>query len=948
MQPHPSRVRDHREYVSRKLEDGNVLVECKGSLVPMLCHLNRRLASEEFNPEDVSNDDAKDTPSPNGGYSSPTHHIFLIDKSRSDRLGLVFGSQGNVDFRLPGRKESYSVSRQCFRLWMNKDGIWMFSNLSSRECNVNGDVVCSTRCIHLANPWAGVEDLCRIVLRPDNVNLIRISEIELAVRVPESTRLFRTILDEGLLDGLGIQSQTTETSSSSQPSESSGAAHLPAPRLQFEYHELGKPLVPSNGVYAIKTLMHKRTGSKALGMIDTRVDIAITEREHDIQRANDVRRQICQDEKYFVRLLGLRVTPSGLAMITEYRNAELLDAYPAAEVDMSNLRLLFAQIGGGALQHLRNHRMVHHDIRRGTILVELQGSVFSAYLTGFSHAKQLEADDPKAKEEAVSDISALCKMVHDLQLEHEEVGDATQDPGGVGPSNSDKDASDGYPVVVEENKGRNGTGQRPARPSTSKRIKTTHTGEGLSSKPIINEDPLDHSPAATSAANMLSTIRRNESQSSAKTVGTRRNTKKSPQAPVPKPLQTDMASKAPSADRLIMRGKQKTVEDCPSPEEISLAFTRWVGGDRFSWPPFDYITLPKDYSFTCFRIEESYFVDLVQAMEALHELISQPVVPDSLSRHYRFEPTHEIHCVEMRIVAKLFHLNNLADLAETFLEALKEDGPADGQTFEIKHEGRVRVQYHNHSSMVNLTNISRFIGPSGRLELQESDRPAEIQDLRGFDAWDGIYVDTSWAVELLRKSNTEMYHGFRKLSHNGTHPFFNANFRRIQYEKFAVIAFPRLQPLFVLVRREDGFVNIETIRGNVPFHDTSSSHFVPRSTAVKECRGLQLNDLANCLEDLRIEGSRPDWKHRIYLNGTQKRGPSSATSVFTSSSFQHAELSFEDPLRFRFRRGKQKSSADWTLQALQEKEDVVFRIPTMAGSTTAMDQVASWLGLNAD
>lgn len=165
MQPHPSRVRDHREYVSRELDNGNVLVECKGSLVPMLCRLNRRLASEDFDPQDVSNDDAQDTPSPNGGYGSPTHHVFLINESRDDHLGLVFGSQANVDFRLPGRNERYSVSRQCFRLWMNEDGIWMFSNLSSRECNVNGDIMCHTRCLHLANPWGeGIEDLRRIVL----------------------------------------------------------------------------------------------------------------------------------------------------------------------------------------------------------------------------------------------------------------------------------------------------------------------------------------------------------------------------------------------------------------------------------------------------------------------------------------------------------------------------------------------------------------------------------------------------------------------------------------------------------------------------------------------------------------------------------------------------------------------------------------------------------------
>lgn len=588
--------------------------------------------------------------------------------------------------------------------------------------------------------------------------------------------------------------------------------------------------------------------------------------------------------------------------------------------------------------------MVHHDIRRGTILVERQGSVFSALLTGFSDAKQSKVDDPKAKEEAASDMIALCKMVHDLQLEaeHEEIDNATQAPGGVGPSNSDDDGSDRYPAV-NENRGHKGGGQHPAGPNTSKRIKTTHTHEGSSIKRAINDHPIDQSPAAISAANMLSTVKRNGSKSSARTMETRRHTKESPPAPVPTPHQPDTASKAPSVDRLITRGMHSSVENCPSPEEISLAFAHWVGGDRFSWPPFDYITLPKHYTFTCFRIAESVFVDLVQVMEALHELIRQPVIPDSVSCHYRFEPTREIHCLEMRTAAKLLHVNNLAQLTENFLEALKEDGPADGQTFEVPYEARVRVQYHKHSSMVNLTNISQMIGRSGRLELQEADRPTEIQDLRGFDAWDGIYVDASWAAELLRKSCTEMYHGFRKLHHDETHPFFNANFRRIQYDKFVVIAFPRLQPLFVLVRREDGFVNIETIRGNVPFHDISSGQFVSRSTAVKKCRALQLDDLADCLEKLRLEGSKPDWKHRIYLNGTQKGGPGSAASVMTPSSFQHAELSFEHPRRFRFRRREQNSSAEWTLEALQAKEEVVFHMPTMAGSTTAMDKVASWL-----
>lgn len=123
--------------------------------------------------------------------------------------------------------------------------------------------------------------------------MIRICEIELAVRVPESTRLFRTISNERLLDGLGIQSQTTETSSS-QLSGSSGMAHSRAPTLQFEYHELEKPLVPSTGVFAIRTLMHKRTGNKALGKIDTRVDNAIDEREYDLQRIYNVQHEICE------------------------------------------------------------------------------------------------------------------------------------------------------------------------------------------------------------------------------------------------------------------------------------------------------------------------------------------------------------------------------------------------------------------------------------------------------------------------------------------------------------------------------------------------------------------------------------------------------------------------------------------------------------------------------
>lgn len=613
---------------------------------------------------------------------------------------------------------------------------------------------------------------------------------------------------------------------------------------------------------------------------------------------------------------------------------------------MSNLRLLFAQIGGGALQCLRDHRMVHNDIRPGTILVELQGSAFSARLTGFSNAKQSKADDPKAKEGAASDMSALCKMVRDLQLEaeYEKVGDAKQAaPRGAGPSIPDKDASDQYPVV-DENKGHNGGGQRPATPSP-KRIKTTHTDRGLSIKRVVNEDPLDYSPAAESAANMLSTIKRKHS---ARTVNTRRHIKKPPRATVPKPPQPDTASKAPSVDRLIMRGMQQSVEDYPSPKEISLAFSRWVGGDRFSWPPFDYITLPKDYSFTCFRIEKSLFVDLVQAMEALHELVRQPAVPDYLSRHYRFEPTYRIDCLEMRRTAKLFHVNNLKDLAETFLEALEEGHPVEGQKFEVKHETRVRIQYHKHSSMVNLTNISQIIGRTGRLQLLEMDRPTEIQDVRGFDAWDGIYVDASWAVEFLRKSNTKMYYEFRQLHHHETHPFFNANFRRIQYDKFAVIAFPRLQPLFVLVRRADRFVNIEAIRGNVPFHDESSSHFVPCSTAVEECRDLELDDLANCLEKLRYDASSPDWKHRIYQNGTRPKGPGSATSVETSSSFKRAQLSTEDPCRFRFGRKSQKSGTGWTLKALQIKENVVFQVPNMAGSTIAMDKVALWLGQNDD
>ncbi|KAL8789530.1 MAG: hypothetical protein Q9213_001143 [Squamulea squamosa] len=362
MRAQPARKPSYPRYIKEALQEGNILVECKGWSAADLHSLNDHTSWEDITTTDVnpvnSNSDAlndiEDTPSPNGSHVVPTHYIYSFDGPRKRGRGLVFGSDNNTDFRLPGCKPTATrrtISRKSFCIFINEVDAWMLSTLARNACTVNDDRLCARKCQNQADPKKDkhMEHLWHVALRPDDTNRVQILDIELSIRVPDAgDRRSAWGLNKTLPDPefASITSQTSETSSSQLSGVQTvfSRGHEP---VRNKYIELAESLIPSNGIYTIKTVIDKRTGIKALAKINQRPGPGYL-RDETLQRVYRMLRSLCEDERYFVNPLEAIEIPSGFAIITEYRNAQLLEA---CEPDLTNtdLLLLFAQIGGGAL-----------------------------------------------------------------------------------------------------------------------------------------------------------------------------------------------------------------------------------------------------------------------------------------------------------------------------------------------------------------------------------------------------------------------------------------------------------------------------------------------------------------------------------------------------------------------------------------------------------------------
>lgn len=112
--------------------------------------------------------------------------------------------------------------------------------------------------------------------------------------------------------------------------------------------------------------------------------------------------------------MELKDIPSGRALITEYRDARLLEEVNS--LDTSDLLMMYAQIGGQALQYLWEEGLVHNDIRPGTILIEQSNQTLSARLTGFSNMQALQDATEK---DMTSDIRAIARVVRHMQMAEE-------------------------------------------------------------------------------------------------------------------------------------------------------------------------------------------------------------------------------------------------------------------------------------------------------------------------------------------------------------------------------------------------------------------------------------------------------------------------------------------------------------------------------------------------
>ncbi|KAL8645610.1 MAG: hypothetical protein Q9210_006613, partial [Variospora velana] len=817
---------DYSRYTADECAKGNVLVECKGFAASLLYDLNDSRPGTrtpaDFSPDPVTTDDAQDTPSPNGSLDTHSHIVFPFSKPLRPLAGLLFGSDDSVDFRLPGRNESYpTMSRICFRLFINEIGAWMFLNLSRSECKVNEDIICSTRCRH--NPG-----LTSIALHPEAASLIRILDIEITIRLPTaSCDIARRTwaLRERLRVYPDASSQSTHSSTtqtlmghrSTIPSWTSST-----PKLRCNYHELQVSAVQGR-FYMIRTLVDKETGSRVLGKIDNSSCDNVVVREENLSKSFGSLLKLCKDREYFVRLLDLKNVPSGRAMITEYRNALLLEEMDS--LDTSDLLLVFAQIGGQALQYLWREDVVHTDIRPGTILVEKSNQTVSARLTGFSNMQALR---DTAEKDKFADVRAIASIVRHTQ-----------------PAEQSNTATLRRILCAEEQAKNNDAKRKYA---------------------SVEVESLDRERHRASNTALYS----------------------------------------PSLERLISLALDPH-EICPSPHDIDQAFQQAIGCDRVRWPPFDTIIFDRTYTFNCLKRNGENFVQLDQFLEVVYEQSQIMLLIPSLGRHCRRETTHGTSYLSFDTATKLLHANKLLVVFHALLEEATRRNGDDDATFVIEPVVPVHVTCHWPSSMINLTQLSRIAGFKAREALRNASEPEGLQEIHGHHDWKGLYSHTAFVKSVLQHSNKELYDQVRNLRFADVYPYFDRSFRNIRYAEYAVLAFPRLQPHLVLIRREDFQVNISTIRGEVHFYDTRNANFSQCDIAVQACQELDLNDLASCLPKMESTIGTVNWKDKIYLNceatGTAD-SLSDKTSLMTWNSLVHAkELYVEDPDAFRF--GKQ-------------------------------------------
>lgn len=277
---------EYSQYLDDECAKGNILVECKGFAASLLYNLNvsrtGARTSADFSLDPVATDDAQDTPSPNGSLG-PHPHIVPFAKPRRPLEGLVFGAgtDDRVDFRLPGRDEGYpSMSRKCFRIYINDNDAWMFQNLSRSECKVNEDFICSACCSHTPG-------LTAIALHPETASLIRIFDIEVTIRLPtgsfEAARRSwalpprRRVYPDASSQSTG--SSTTQTLLGGTPM--TPPRTLSTPSIRYKYHELRASAVKGR-FYVIKTLVDKVTGSRVLGKIDNSSSDNLVVREDNL------------------------------------------------------------------------------------------------------------------------------------------------------------------------------------------------------------------------------------------------------------------------------------------------------------------------------------------------------------------------------------------------------------------------------------------------------------------------------------------------------------------------------------------------------------------------------------------------------------------------------------------------------------------------------------------
>lgn len=266
----------------------------------------------------------------------------------------------------------------------------------------------------------------------------------------------------------------------------------------------------------------------------------------------------------------------------------------------------------------------------------------------------------------------------------------------------------------------------------------------------------------------------------------------------------------------------------------------------------------------------------------------------------------------------------------------------DNASFVIESVVPVHITRHWPSSMINLTQLSRIAGFRAREVLRHAPEPEGLQEIHGHVEWKGLYSHSAFVASVLQVSNKELYDQLRGLRLSNDYPYFDLNFRNIQYAEYGVLAFPRLQPHLVLVRRKDLGVNTSTIRGEAHFYDTHDANFTSCDSAMQACQELGLNDLSSCLSKMGDTVRTHNWKKRIYLNCDAipiRDSASNATSLVTSRSlvrakepYIEAQKSSRVGKRARLREAKTKQAKKIpkpSPQILKKSQHVTFQVLTL-------------------